>query len=106
MKPVLIIVDQPGLQQFGFLAETHSDGRTTVFLPSSPNPGSGTTIIVCPERVQDLPARGHNMVRCMVRLGKGSGALLERVASKAVAVPEPPGDDQGMDLKQPENGKR
>lgn len=76
MKPVLVTVDDPGLQQFGFLLETHADGRSTVFLPGSPNPGSGNSMIVAPERLQELHTSASSVLRCLGRWGYGSAALL------------------------------
>jgi uncharacterized membrane protein len=77
IKPVLVTIDEPGLQQFGFLLETHTDGRAVVFLPGSPNFGSGNTVIVIPERVQELHISGHAVLRCLSRWGHGSAALLQ-----------------------------
>jgi uncharacterized membrane protein len=76
MKPVLVTVDEPGLQQFGFLLETHADGRSTVFLPGSPNPGSGGSVIVAPERVQELHISVREVLQCLSRWGHGSAILL------------------------------
>lgn len=81
IKPVLVSVDEPGLQQLGFLLETHADGRSTVFLPGSPNFGSGNTVIVVPERVQELHVSVHAVLGCLSRWGHGSAALLQQGAS-------------------------
>lgn len=81
MKPVLVTVDEPGLQQFGFLLETHADGRSTVFLPGSPNPGSGSSVIVAPERVQELHISVREVLRCLSRWGHGSAVLLHENGS-------------------------
>lgn len=80
MKPVLVTVDVPGLQQFGFLLETHPDGRSTIFLPGSPNPGSGTCVIVEPHRVQALHASAPAVFRCLTRWGSGASVLLPKNA--------------------------
>ncbi|MEZ4598364.1 MAG: DUF502 domain-containing protein [Syntrophotaleaceae bacterium] len=78
MRPVVVTVDVPGLDQLGFVMETHADGSCTVFLPSSPNPGSGTIVIVCRERLRDLDVPVRSVLGCLGRLGHGTGRLLER----------------------------
>lgn len=76
IRPVLVSVDEPGLQQFGLLLDTHADGRCTVFLPSSPNPGSGTTVIATPDRISELDVPVRDVLRCLFRWGHDSGKLL------------------------------
>lgn len=78
MKTVLVTVDVPGLQQLGLLIERHADGNSTVFLPSSPNPGSGTVVVVEPARLEDLPMPVHEVFRYMSRWGDGTAAGLEK----------------------------
>lgn len=78
MKTVLVTVDVPGLQQLGLLIERHADGNSTVFLPSSPNPGSGTVVVVDPSRIEDLPMPVHEVFRSMSRWGDGTAAGLEK----------------------------
>lgn len=77
MRPALVTVDQPGLEQFGLILESHTDGRFTVYLPSSPNPGSGTTVIVSADRVQELDVPVQRMLACLSRWGQGAAALLQ-----------------------------
>jgi uncharacterized membrane protein len=83
MQPVLVTVDDPGLVQFGFLLETHPDGHFTVFLPGSPNPGSGTTVIVGSERLETLKMSSTGVLRCLSNFGRGTAALLERSRAEA-----------------------
>lgn len=78
MKTVLVTVDVPGLQQLGLLIERHADGNSTVFLPSSPNPGSGTVVVVEPSRIEDLPMPVRDVFRYMGRWGDGTAAGLEK----------------------------
>jgi len=79
LKPVRVTVDIPGLDQLGFIIERHADGRATVFLPSSPNPSSGTVVIVEPERLHELRnVPGRKILKCLSRLGDGTAALLEK----------------------------
>lgn len=77
MRPAIVTVDAPGLQQFGFILEAHADGRFTVFLPSSPNPGSGSTVIVGPDRVQELKVPVRSVLACLGRWGHGATAILQ-----------------------------
>jgi uncharacterized membrane protein len=90
-KAVLVTVDQPGLQQLGIRMETLPDGRCAVFLPGSPNPGSGTLVIVAPERLQALDISVPEVVRCLSRWGHGSGALIQRKGSIAASQMAPSG---------------
>jgi uncharacterized membrane protein len=79
LKPVRVTVDVPGLEQWGFIMERHADGSATVFLPSSPNPSSGTVVIVEPARLREVPrVPGRKVLMCLGRWGAGSAALLEK----------------------------
>lgn len=82
VQAVLVTVDEPGLQQFGIRMEILADGRSAIFLPGSPNPGSGSVVVVTPDRVQELDMPAREVVRCLSRWGNGSSTLLQ-----------PPGDD-------------
>lgn len=87
MRPVVVTVDEPGLAQLGFVMETHADGCYTVFLPSTPNPASGTTVIVCRERLRDLNVPVPSVLGCLGRWGHGTARLLER-ADHGLTDPE------------------
>lgn len=78
LRPVLVTVDVPGLQQLGFIIEHHADGYATVFLPSTPTVGSGTVVIVEPARMRELHVSGSKVLSCLSHWGDGAAALLEK----------------------------
>jgi uncharacterized membrane protein len=91
LKPVLVTVDDPGLQQLGFILERHPDGNVTVFLPSSPSTGSGTVVIVNPPRIRELHIPGRQVMKCLGRWGDGAAALLQKAGN---ALPPENGSDE------------
>ena len=60
-----------------FVTEEHADGRYTVFVPAAPTPTSGSIYIFPRELVHfvDVPIR--RVLRCVSKLGVGSGDLLQ-----------------------------
>lgn len=82
MRPVVVKIDDAGLDQLGFSVETHADGRLTVFLPDTPNPSSGTTVIVPRNRLRDLNVPVGSVLGCLVRWGHGTAKLLERAENR------------------------
>lgn len=60
-----------------FIIEEHPDGRFTVFVPSAPTPTSGAIYIFPGEAVHLVDVPFSQAVRCITRLGKGSGRLLQ-----------------------------
>jgi len=85
-KPVLVLVN-PGLQQMGLLIERHADGNATVFLPSSPNPGSGTILIVEAGLLRELNVPAHKVLTCQSHWGEGAAALLATARTVKAATP-------------------
>lgn len=75
MKPVMVTVN-PGLQQMGLLVERHADGCGTVFLPSSPNPGSGTVLVVEASLISELHIPSHRIFNSLSRWGYGTMTVL------------------------------
>jgi uncharacterized membrane protein len=75
LKTVLVTV-KPGVQQFGLLVEHHADGSGTVFLPSSPNPSSGTVQIVEASLIRELHVPAHMLFKCLSRWGDGTTTVL------------------------------
>jgi uncharacterized membrane protein len=75
LKTVLVTV-KPGVQQFGLLVERHADGTGTVFLPSSPNPSSGTVQIVEASLIRELHVPAHMLFKCLSRWGDGTTTVL------------------------------
>lgn len=76
MQPILVTVDVPGLEQLGLIVERCSDGRAVVYLPSSPNPGSGTVVIVDASRMRELHVPMRSLLQCLGRWGNGTVALM------------------------------
>ncbi|HEX7878540.1 MAG TPA: DUF502 domain-containing protein [Candidatus Eisenbacteria bacterium] len=77
LRTARIEVDIPGLEQLGVIMEYHEDGSATVFLPSAPNPSSGTVVIVARERIRELTIPVRSVVGCMGRYGHGTAAVLK-----------------------------
>jgi uncharacterized membrane protein len=73
----VMVTMNPGQQQMGLLVERHSDGSGTVFLPSSPNPGSGTVVVVEAALMRELPVPSHRLLQCLSSWGDGTAAMLE-----------------------------
>jgi len=78
MIPAQITVDSPGLTQLGLIVEQHADGSATVFLPGSPNPSSGTVVVVDAERIRELHVPVPSVFKCVGSWGHGTAALLEK----------------------------
>lgn len=75
LRSVLVTVE-PGLQQLGLLVERHADGSGTIFFPSSPNPGSGTVLIVEASLIRELHVPAHRIFNCLSQWGYGTTAIL------------------------------
>ena len=73
-KPVLVTMN-PGMQQFGVIVERHPGGVCTVFLPSAPNPGSGTVALVEAALLREVPVPMHKVFRCQSQWGHGAWAV-------------------------------
>lgn len=68
--PVLAEFDDNA--QIGFEIERTDTGRVAVYLPSSPNPWSGTVVYVDPERIVKLDMTPNEVVKTVQQLGRGS----------------------------------
>jgi uncharacterized membrane protein len=89
-KPVRVTVDVPGLDQLGFIVERHQDGSATVFLPSAPNPTSGTVVVVERSRIRELSVPVSAVFGCMGRWGEGTASLLEKAERAGTRAASPP----------------
>lgn len=60
-----------------FIIEEHNDGHCTVFVPAVPTPTSGSIYIFPREMVHLVDVPFAKALRCMTKLGAGSGDLLQ-----------------------------
>lgn len=67
-----------GAECFVFITEDHGDGKLTIFIPGTPNPGTGTVQIVSKELVRPLHVRITNIAHALQQWGVGSAKLLVR----------------------------
>jgi uncharacterized membrane protein len=63
-----------------FIVERHPDGLFTVFVPSAPTPAAGAVYFLTADRLKPLNVPVSAAVSCIMQLGLGSRALLERAA--------------------------
>jgi len=71
--------------QLAFEIEREPHGKVALYLPSAPNPWSGTVVYVDPERVIRLSITLNEALKNIRMLGKGSAAMLERHHPKGVS---------------------
>jgi len=71
-----------------FVLERHASGLFTVFVPSAPTPLAGAIYDLTADRVKLLDVPTSAVVACIMRLGVGSRALLERAALGQVHMGE------------------
>lgn len=67
-----------GVECFVFITEDHGNGKLTIFIPETPNPGTGTVQIVSKELVRPLNVRITNIAHALQQWGVGSAKLLVR----------------------------
>jgi len=77
LKPVIVRFDDQF--QLGFEVERAADGLVAVYLPSSPNPRSGTVSYVTSDRIQSVEGGFKVVTKICKNLGRGS---TEMVASR------------------------
>lgn len=63
--------------QIGFLVERISGERVVVFIPDAPSPWTGGVFIFDEERVKPLEVTSAAAVKCLQRLGAGTGTLVK-----------------------------
>jgi uncharacterized membrane protein len=86
VKSGLLTVD-PGIEAFVLVIEDHGNSHLTVFIPGSPNPGSGNVQIVRKDLVRILNVRMTNISSALQQWGVGSAKVL---AKHAAATPTTP----------------
>jgi len=74
LKPVLVRFDDQFL--LGFEVDRVADGLVAVYLPSSPDPRSGTVSFVTSDRIQLVDAGFKKVTKICKNLGRGSAAVL------------------------------
>jgi uncharacterized membrane protein len=74
LKPVMVTFDD--YSQMGFEIERQGQ-NAVIYLPGSPSPWSGSSIIVDSSRIAPLDAAPHEIVRMLRKLGRGSTALID-----------------------------
>jgi uncharacterized membrane protein len=74
LKTVLVSFDDH--QILAIEVERLADGRVVVFLPGSPDPWSGSVVMVSQERVELIPVEIGALHRSLKSVGRGSAALL------------------------------
>jgi uncharacterized membrane protein len=65
-----------GVESFVFITEDHGNGKLTIFVPETPNPGSGTVHIVPKDAVRPLQMRITSIATVLQQWGVGSARLL------------------------------
>ena len=79
--PVAVHFDDYSQLAFEIEREPNSNGKVAVYLPSAPNPWSGTVVYVTNDRVKHLPMSLNEALKNIRMLGKGSSAIIERQRS-------------------------
>lgn len=74
---------------FVFITEDHGNGWLTVFIPETPNPGTGTVQFVEKGLVEPLNLRLGEIGKAMHQWGIGSAKLLEKHAQRTSDLSEP-----------------
>ncbi|MBL9134078.1 MAG: DUF502 domain-containing protein [Verrucomicrobiaceae bacterium] len=77
VKPGLLRT-RDGVESFVFITEDHGNGKLTIFMPGTPNPGSGSVKIVPKELVNPLHVRISTVANALQQWGVGSARLLAR----------------------------
>ena len=86
VKCGLLTVD-PGIEAFVLVIEDHGGDHLTVFIPGSPNPGSGNVQIVRKDLVRMLNVRMTDIGSALQQWGVGSAKVL---AKHSAATPVNP----------------
>lgn len=71
-KVVLVDVFGTGTRMLGFVADEHSDGDQTIFVPTGPNPTNGFIFHVHPDQVEQTNMKPEDAMRTIIGVGIGS----------------------------------
>jgi uncharacterized membrane protein len=77
LKPALLNIEEGW--QIGYLLEELQNGWVCVFLPDSPTPMSGATLLLPAERVRPLEISMTEAMQLVKRMGLGSAEALKGV---------------------------
>ena len=74
MTPALIQIGQSW--QLGFIVERLEDDNVLAFVPSTPDPSSGSIHVVHKDLTAELDVHNRMVVECIENSGKGIGQIL------------------------------
>ena len=95
VKSGLLTVD-PGIECFVLVIEDHGGNHLTVYIPGSPNPGSGSVQVVQRHLVRMLNVRMTDITGVLHQFGMGSAKVLAKHNAATPGDPHPSGTSQGI----------
>lgn len=90
VKSGLLTVD-PGIECFVLVIEDHGGDHLTVYIPGSPNPGSGNVQVVRRHLVRMLNVRMTDITGVLHQFGMGSAKVLAKHNAATPGDPHPSG---------------
>jgi len=94
VKSGLLTLD-PGIECFVLVIEDHGGDHLTVYIPGSPNPGSGNVQVVRRHLVRMLNVRMTDITTVLHQFGMGSAKVLAKHNAATPGDPHPSGTWQG-----------
>jgi uncharacterized membrane protein len=73
-----LLTTEAGMESFVFVTEDHGNGKLTIFIPETPNPGAGSVHIVSKELVRLLNVRITDITTALQQWGVGSARTLDK----------------------------
>jgi uncharacterized membrane protein len=95
VKSGLLTVD-PGIECFVLVIEDHGGDHLTVYVPGSPNPGSGNVQVVRRHLVRMLNVRMTDITAVLHQFGMGSAKVLKKHNAATPGDPHPSGTSKGI----------
>jgi len=71
----VVVVDVMGAKMYGFIADEHSNGKYTIFVPTAPNPTNGFLFYMDPEQVTLVDVKPEDAIRMIIAIGTGASKL-------------------------------
>lgn len=90
VKSGLLTLD-PGIECFVLVIEDHGGDHLTVYIPGSPNPGSGNVQVVRRQLVRILNVRMTDITAVLHQFGMGSARVLAKHNAATPGDPHPSG---------------